>query len=81
MQYSEEAGYKLTASKDKYKAKMLIPVNEEEQVEVTARIMKVNDGMVCFELTKNGGDSLWFHDQFNRIREFLAEFDNAVYAE
>jgi len=81
LQFGDEGGYKVTPSKDKYKAKLLIPLNEEEQVEMTARIMKVNDATVCFELSKSGGDSLWFHDQFNRIREYFSDLDNATYTD
>jgi hypothetical protein len=57
-----EGGYTLTLSKDKYKAKLLVPISEDASVEIVANILRVDDNKVCFEFYKAAGDSWQFFD-------------------
>jgi len=63
--YAQDQGFNVKLAKDKFKVKIQIlldgGVEAGENVEVTARILKVNDQKVCVEFGKNGGtDSLVF---------------------
>jgi hypothetical protein len=47
--------------------------------EVKANILKVDDNKVCVEFSKAGNyDSLLFFKEFNNIREYLDDYNNAT---
>ena len=78
-QFAQESGYTITVAKDKYKIKLQILL-EEGEVEMNAKILKVDDSKVCVEFSKvSGTDSIKFYEKFNNIKEYLGEFINATY--
>lgn len=56
-QFAQEGGYELKMSKEKFKAKMTIPLSETTFVTLQASILKVDEDKVCFEFYKTNGDS------------------------
>lgn len=70
----------MDVAKDKYKAKLRIPLGDEDSVDITAKILKVDDEKVCFEFSKTGGtDSLVFFEHFNKIKEYFGDYANATF--
>lgn len=67
-------------AKDKFKAKLEVLLESGEIVEITAKILKVDEDKVCVEFNKNGCcDSLKFYDEFNKIKEYMDDYNNATY--
>jgi len=56
-QFAQDGGYDLKMSKEKFKAKMTIPLSETQSVTINASILKVDEEKVCFEFYKTNGDS------------------------
>jgi hypothetical protein len=77
--YFEEKGYKFTISKDKYKIKVTITIEDEEAFEMTVRILKAAPGKYCVEFNRNDGDQLHFFNQFNIIKDVFGDLVDATY--
>jgi hypothetical protein len=55
-------------------------IDEEDKVEISGRILKVNDDKVCIEFKKSGGcDSMQFFNQFNKIKEYMDDYNNSAF--
>jgi len=80
IQFADAQGFKCDVSKDKYKVKISVLLDEGETVDLVSRILKVDDEKVCMEFSKTGCcDSLLFFDQFNKIKEYMGDYINATY--
>jgi hypothetical protein len=59
--FATDQGFACEAAKDKYKAKIHILLENGEAIDLTARILKVDDEKSCVEFNKSGTcDSLLF---------------------
>lgn len=75
--FIEKSGYKHKLVDSQYKVKYQILSEGEEEVDVTAKITRVNKDKYCIEFERKGGDSLAFYNHFNNIKEFLGDLINA----
>ena len=67
------------ASKGKYKAKVQMILDNDETLDVTFRVLKVDEAKVCVEFSKNGtADSMLFYHQFKQIKDYMGDFANAA---
>lgn len=69
-------------AKDKYKIKMTFLVGEgkkEQNIVMTAKLLKVNEEKVCLEIQRNEGDIFTFFNQFEQVKDYLGELIDAAY--
>lgn len=78
LDFAEKQGYKFQASPDKYKAKIEILLGEEV-VDITAKVTKAAADKNVVEITRTGGDSILFFEQFKIIKDYLGELVDATY--
>ena len=48
-------------------------------LEVTAKLLKVNEEKICIDFQKNEGDIFTFHKPFKNIRDYLGELIDSSY--
>lgn len=60
--FAEKQGYKYQVAKDKYKIKIEMLIGEEEKIDITAKISKVDANKNCIEINRTGGDQLVFFE-------------------
>jgi len=67
-------------SKGKYKAKVQMILDNDETLDLTIRILKVDQEKVCMEFNKSGtADSMLFYHQFKQVKEYMADYANAAF--
>jgi hypothetical protein len=54
-------------------------ITDSDNVEMTAKILKVNDNLHCVEIKKKRGPQMEFYSLFNKITEFFGEYNDAAY--
>ncbi len=77
---TEVLGAKMDVADDKYKVKLNIAM-PTGTIEMKVRILKVKEGLNCLEFSRVSGDQLEFFTQYNQIKDFYGEFNNAAYQE
>ena len=66
----------------KYKVKMTFIVGKgknNQNIVMTAKIMKVDEGKVCLDVQRVDGDVFAFHYSFKEIKDYLGELIDATY--
>lgn len=75
--YVEKMGYEHKLVDKQYKLKFQI-LQDQERIDVTAKVTKVDKDKYCLEFDRKSGDSLAFYNHFNNIKEFLGDLINAT---
>ncbi len=68
---AEKQGLTFTVSDQKYKMKLVEKTPDGGQIQVTARILKVDDSKVCLEFVRDEGDLIQFYHLFNTFKKFF----------
>ena len=55
--------------------------DQTHETEICMRILKVNDGQVCVEFSKQSGNQIRFHDHFRELKDKVLNFANDTNAE
>lgn len=76
-EYADAKGAKIDVSDCKYKAKLSF-LTDEDRVDMTARILKVDDEKVCLEFNRTSGDQLQFFENFTTIKEYFGGLNDAA---
>jgi hypothetical protein len=77
--FANGSNCKTTLATDKFKAKVTIMTEQEEQVEMKVRVLKVDEGKNCVEVTRVSGDQMEFYKAFNAMREFFDNLNDTAY--
>jgi len=51
---------------------------DEDAVQLTVKILEVEDGKWCVEFNRTAGDQLCFFEAYNRLRDDLSDLANAT---
>ncbi len=70
--FAESKGVKLEVSEVKYKAKTSI-LTEEDRVDLTMTILRVDPKKYCVEFTKGYGDQLAFYEHYNTVKDYFGD--------
>lgn len=88
--YLQEKGHAVKLDPKKYKLKVTLKneteegssgaegaVEEEPPVEISIKILEVQEGKYCVEFTRTAGDQLQFFEEYTKIHDELADLANA----